>query len=378
MFNSLMLISTSIELNGGKYSSKDPLVQSCYNFYLDIIRTEIELWQDVGDTDKAFVDRFKDVFPHGFIRRDIEKAKNVIYDLYDIALSPVIRFELSPIDTYVLYKLVEEWFLAWNEEEEILCVPRGLKTYLRKKKVPSKEIDIIADWFTNINVCLNDFAETYNGDYINERFAEEVAGMYLYEGADAWGLQMLDVTIDEFFDLLPNDLRDKCIQKYESENKSMKTTVLHENRKEQGTTVFISYSWDNEEHKKWVLDLSKALGANGISTVLDQTHLVLGDPLPQFMEQSIVTSDYVLIVCTPKYKQKADARKGGVGYEESIICGDVLTTQNNRKYITVLAEGTWNTSTPIWANGKYGIDLSDRKLEGKEFEKLVNGLANNP
>lgn len=43
MFNSLMLISTSIELNGGKYSSKDPLVQSCYNFYLDIIRTEIEL-----------------------------------------------------------------------------------------------------------------------------------------------------------------------------------------------------------------------------------------------------------------------------------------------------------------------------------------------
>jgi len=108
MFNSLMLISTSIELNGGKYSCKDPLVQSCYNFYLDIIRTEIELWQDVGDTDKAFVDRFKDVFPHGFIRRDIEKAKNVIYDLYDIALSPVIRFELSPIDTYVLYKLVEE------------------------------------------------------------------------------------------------------------------------------------------------------------------------------------------------------------------------------------------------------------------------------
>ncbi len=37
------------------------------------------------------------------------------------------------------------------------------------------------------------------------------------------------------------------------------------------------------------------------------------------MERSITGSDYVLIVCTPTYKQKADARVGGVGYEGHII-----------------------------------------------------------
>lgn len=374
MFNSSLLIKTSIDLNDGKYSSKDPLVKACHDFYLDVIRTEIEMWQDQGGTDNDFVDRFSDVFPHGFIRRDIERAKNVMFDLYDIAVSPVLRFDLSPINTYVMYGLIEGWFLTWKGDKEMLCVPRGLKTYLRKKKISGRDAEIILSWFTDDVVCLNDFTETYNGDYISERFAEEVASMYLAEGANAFGLQVLRVTIDEFFDLLPNDLRELCIQKYEREKPIVRPEHVLEKKINKSPRVFVSYSWDNEQHKIWVRNLSDKLIKNGVQVILDQNDLVLGDPLPHFMEQSIVESDYVLIICTPKYKQKADARKGGVGYEESIISSDVFMTQNHRKYITVLAEGTWETSTPIWAGGKYGVNLSDHQLDGEEFEKLVNGL----
>lgn len=139
--------------------------------------------------------------------------------------------------------------------------------------------------------------------------------------------------------------------------------------------IFLSYSWDNDGHKKWVKNLSRQLQSYGIQTILDQDDLILGDSLPLFMEQSITNSDYVLIICTPTYKTKADIRKGGVGYEESIITSDVLLNQNHRKYITVLSSGSWVDSTPVWAQGKYGVDLSAQPIYDKnEFTKLVETI----
>lgn len=78
------------------------------------------------------------------------------------------------------------------------------------------------------------------------------------------------------------------------------------------TKVFISYAWESEEHREWVKALANRLLSDGIDAVLDQYDLEPGDRLPQFMEQSVRSSDYVLIVCTPTYKQKADERIGGV------------------------------------------------------------------
>jgi hypothetical protein len=34
--------------------------------------------------------------------------------------------------------------------------------------------------------------------------------------------------------------------------------------------VFISYSWDDEDHKRWVRDLAARLRTHGIETLLDQ------------------------------------------------------------------------------------------------------------
>jgi len=85
-------------------------------------------------------------------------------------------------------------------------------------------------------------------------------------------------------------------------------------------TAFISYSWDSDTHKKWVSDLGTRLRADGIDTKLDQWHAIPGDQLPHFMEREIRENQYVIIVCTPKYKVKSDDRKGGVGYE-----GDIMT-----------------------------------------------------
>ena len=91
-------------------------------------------------------------------------------------------------------------------------------------------------------------------------------------------------------------------------------------------SAFISYSWDSDEHKKWVRELAIQLRAQGIDVILDQWHTAPGDQLPAFMERAIRENDFVLIVCTPKYKDKSDSRSGGVGYE-----GDIMTAGDQQQ-----------------------------------------------
>lgn len=138
--------------------------------------------------------------------------------------------------------------------------------------------------------------------------------------------------------------------------------------------VFISYSWEDDAHKEWVRSLADSLLANGIDATLDQYDLSLGDRLPQFMEQSIAASDYVLIICTPTYKTKSDKRSGGVGYEGHIISGELLTTGNERKFIPVIRKGTVQTAIPNCLSGKLGIDLSSEQYYEMNFNDLITTL----
>jgi hypothetical protein len=96
-------------------------------------------------------------------------------------------------------------------------------------------------------------------------------------------------------------------------------------------SAFVSYSWDDEPHKTWVRDLSARLRGDGMNVILDLWATAPGDQLPQFMETAVRENEFVLIVCTPRYKEKSDKRLGGVGYEGDIMTGEVFTTKNRRK-----------------------------------------------
>lgn len=138
--------------------------------------------------------------------------------------------------------------------------------------------------------------------------------------------------------------------------------------------VFLSYSWDDNNHQEWVKQLAKDLCEENknlsINTILDVNDLVLGDQITHFMEQSIANSDYVIIICTPMYKKKADNRTGGVGYEDSIITGELYNRNNQRKYIPILARGSWTDSIPTWAIGKLGVDMTTHEKYLCGLEKL--------
>ena len=116
--------------------------------------------------------------------------------------------------------------------------------------------------------------------------------------------------------------------------------------------AFVSYSWDDESHKDWVATLATHLRRDGIDTTLDQWHAVPGDQLTAFMEREIRENDYVLIICTPNYRMKSDERRGGVGYEGAIMTAEIFTSGNHRKFIPVLAQGTWGEAAPVVGEGE--------------------------
>lgn len=139
-------------------------------------------------------------------------------------------------------------------------------------------------------------------------------------------------------------------------------------------SAFVSYSWDNEDHKRWALELASRLRGVGVETILDQWHAIPGDQLPAFMESAVRKSEHVLIICTPRYKERSDRREGGVGYEGDIITGEVFTMRNERKFIPILRRGEWTDAAPSWLVGKYYIDLKGTPYNENQYQDLLTTL----
>lgn len=139
-------------------------------------------------------------------------------------------------------------------------------------------------------------------------------------------------------------------------------------------TAFMSYSWDSDAHKIWVRDFASRLRNDGVETILDQWEVVPGSQTPSFMEASVRDNDFVLIVCTPRYKTRSDSREGGVGYEGDIMTSEILNTRNHAKFIPILRTGNWNSAAPTWLLGKAYINLSEDPYDEKQYAHLLSTL----
>jgi hypothetical protein len=105
-------------------------------------------------------------------------------------------------------------------------------------------------------------------------------------------------------------------------------------------TVFISYSWDGAGHKAWVRRFGEDLQTRGITVWLDQFDLRLGDDVTKFMERGVSEADYVLLVCTEQFGQKANERRGGVGYEQAVVTSEILNSNPTRgRFVCILRQG---------------------------------------
>lgn len=136
--------------------------------------------------------------------------------------------------------------------------------------------------------------------------------------------------------------------------------------------VFISYAWEDEETNNWVQEFANTLMNNGIIVKFDRNDLTYGDSISEFIDNNIEKADYIIVICTKKYKEKSESRIGGVGYEVNIIANQMMN--GKKKIIPILREGSQETSIPLFLSGKYYIDCSSQENYSENFKKLVDFL----
>jgi hypothetical protein len=96
------------------------------------------------------------------------------------------------------------------------------------------------------------------------------------------------------------------------------------------------------------------------------------------METEIGGCDFVLLICTPAYKKRADERVGGVGYEQDLMTAERLVARHYNKFVPVLREGDWYNAVPKWITGHLGVDLRGDKYAEDNFQNLVEHLLRAP
>lgn len=138
--------------------------------------------------------------------------------------------------------------------------------------------------------------------------------------------------------------------------------------------IFISYSWDSEEHKKWVLNLALNLLKDGYKVYLDQLDLKPGMDIPKYVETCIRESDHILLICTKLFKEKADNSIGGAGYEKNIITGEMIHDSiTETKFIPLVKSENPSDSLPSYLKSKYYVDFGTGK-EKYAYSELSKSL----
>ncbi len=142
--------------------------------------------------------------------------------------------------------------------------------------------------------------------------------------------------------------------------------------------VFISYSHDSVEHKKWVLDFATTLRHRGVDAVIDQWDLKPGNDLPHFMETELSAAQYVLMICSNRYVEKANAGEGGVGYEKMILTSNYLSRIDGSKVIPIIRQPAGTYNVPTFLSTKLFVNFSNDSEVEYRFDELLRHLLDAP
>lgn len=146
--------------------------------------------------------------------------------------------------------------------------------------------------------------------------------------------------------------------------------------------VFLSYCWTSEAYQAKVVDLAERLVNDGVDILLDVWDLQPGQDKFAFMERMVTDPSVkrVLLLCEPKYAEKADARSGGVGTESQIVSAEVYAKTEQRKFIPVIMQRADDGSSPLprYLAARIYIDLSVAGAFATEYEKLLRDIFDKP
>lgn len=170
---------------------------------------------------------------------------------------------------------------------------------------------------------------------------------------------------------LVNILHDEVLKHKDSTT----STTIDSSEKRNKKQIFISYGWDNDEHKSWVHTLADRLRPH--LDVKIEIMQPFGSELNLFMEKMVAESDRVLLILTPKYKKKADNRENGVGYESVLISDELFNDQNTIKFIPIIRQGTKKECYPRYLGNRKGVLMTDDNAFENVLEELISDIKEN-
>lgn len=139
-------------------------------------------------------------------------------------------------------------------------------------------------------------------------------------------------------------------------------------------TAFISYSWDGPSHEQWIRNLVNDLRTQGgVDATCDQFEVQDKTVnLNTMMIKAIKDNDYVILILTKSYAQKADDFQGGVGFE-TILSLPALRTEPD-KFIFVMREEDYTTVFPYHLRDYYAINFSQESEYKAKLDELIRRI----
>ena len=251
---------------------------------------------DLIDLNEEYFDK-DDVsfyFPPRYLREHSNKdIISVIYDIKEILYSNIVRWELKPIYTYVIYNMIESCFELVNElydKKECIghLLPKSIKNMLKNSKMSKEEKEIVYDWFTKSYLLSDDFCDTYDGDLTDLHMMETLAYHYIYQPQV---YEMMGADIEGALDLISKDLAELFVETKKSRTINNATEF----------DFFISYA---SEEKDVAVLLTTKLEELGTSVWIDDKQLKIGDQIRTSLEKGLINSRYGIVLISKNYLDK--------------------------------------------------------------------------
>ncbi|MDU1005459.1 MAG: metallophosphoesterase [Clostridium butyricum] len=278
----------------------------------------------------------------GYLPVDIDKSENI--------------FERDNI-----IRTIEERISKENSNNSIKCITtiEKLSEYKIAIKINEKDIyEILKVVYEKGKIvkliCEND--EVLNFPYKMNYYSEGIQ----YNSDDYKKIKFeIDNKIDSVIDEIEN-------------NKNIVVESEIEKQNKKPPKIYISYSWDDEVHKNWVITLMNKLRENGIDANMDVS-IIQSETVNvnQMMIQNIRDSDFIIIVLTENYAQRANAYIGGVGRETKLIENELA---DNLKRIILVKRGVGEDKLiiPYYLDGVYYMDFTIDDNFKQSFDELIH------
>lgn len=178
---------------------------------------------------------------------------------------------------------------------------------------------------------------------------------------------------------IPNRVREKLIEKLQQLNQ--RPTNQSDSRKGDTASdeakkikVFVTYAWENDEHNERVMSFTDFLRKKGYDAFMDRMKSEDESAIDfnKMMITGIQDADKVVIVLSPRYKEKADNFHGGVGTEYRVILEEIKTKVNKFIFVSFGSHSIGEIS-PTGNGGREVLDLK-RDQDENSFNSLFAKL----